>query len=541
MSDDLPVLIAGGGPVGLTLALTLAHYGVRCRVVECNPTTTRHPKMDITNSRSLELFKKIGVLAPLRAAAVPDDHPFDVVWVTNMRGHELYRFPYPSPSGYRRQVRAQNDGTRSLEPPMRISQVLVEPILRDQAVASPLIEVSYDCKLASFEDDGAGVSATLVHGADERSEIVRCDYLAGCDGGNSIVRRQLGIELDGIHHFRKRYSIHFKSDAKDVLERWGRAWHYQSGSHGTMVSQDGDQMWTLHAIVDEEADFDSLDPKDILFGFTGGEIDCEVLQANPWDAKLLVADSYRAGRVFLAGDSVHQYVPTGGYGMNTGIGDATNLGWKLAAFAQGWGGEALLDSYEIERRPVGLRNRDGAHTHAAVRVQIADIWPADPDQEGAEGEQVRAALAKRIAALGNAENDSYGIEQAYLYENSPVILYNAEAPPAFDPLRYQPGAYPGLRIPDVYLADGRALFDLLGEGFTLINFDGQRHAVGAFEAAAEELGVPLTVLSLDDEHAESLFGKQLTLVRPDHHCAWCGDEMPTDAAAIVRQVIGEII
>ncbi len=540
-NTDIPVLIAGGGPVGLTLALTLASHGVRCRVAERNEGPTRHPKMDITNSRSMELFRKIGVADALRAAAVPDDHPFDVSWVTHMRGHELYRFGYPGPAEHLAMVRAANDGTRSTEAPMRISQVVVEPILRDHALASPLIQLGYNCRVAGFSDQGDHVAVELEYPEEDRAETVTCAYLAGCDGGGSLVRRSLGIGLEGDENFRRRYSIHFTSPDKAVLERWGRAWHYQSATHGTMVSQDGGDIWTLHAIVPQGTDFVAVDPKQVLFGFTGGPIECNVAQANDWMSRLVVADHYRAGRAFLAGDAAHQYVPTGGYGMNTGIGDAIDLGWKLGAVVSGWGGAGLLESYETERRPVGLRNCQGSREHALTRGRVAEDWPDALFEDGAAGDGAREAQGARLKAIGNHENESFGIEQGYCYADSAIIDHSGATPPAFDPLRYQPLAAPGLRIPSVLLQDGADLYSRLGAGFTLIDFTGKlgpESVESRDSAAGSAQNIPLSVLSLDDHHARDIFGKDYVLVRPDHHCAWCGNAPPADMDALLALVSG---
>jgi 2-polyprenyl-6-methoxyphenol hydroxylase-like FAD-dependent oxidoreductase len=537
-NTDIPVLIAGGGPVGLTLGLTLASFGVRCRVAERNEGPTRHPKMDITNSRSMELFRKLGVADSLRAAAVLDDHPFDVSWVTHMRGHELYRFVYPSPAGHLEMVRAANDGTRSTEAPMRISQVVVEPILRDHALASPLIQLDYNCRVSGFTDQGDHVAVELEYAEEDRTETVTCAYLAGCDGGGSLVRRSLGIGLEGDENFRRRYSIHFTSSNKDVLERWGRAWHYQSATHGTMVSQDGGDIWTLHAIVPPATDFDTIDPEALLFGFTGGPIECDVFQANDWMSRLVVADAYRAGRVFLAGDAAHQYVPTGGYGMNTGIGDAIDLGWKLAAVTNGWGGAGLLESYETERRPVGLRNCQGSRDHAMTRARVAEDWPDALFDEGPAGDAARAAQATRLQAIGNHENESFGIEQGYCYGDSAIIDHTSGTLPAFDPLRYQPIAAPGLRIPSVFLNDGVDLYSRLGPGFTLIDFTGKYSGDSADTAGDSAQKIPFSVLTLDEPRARDIFGKDFVLVRPDHHCAWCGDAPPADLTALLTLVSG---
>lgn len=533
---DTEVMIAGGGPVGLTLGLVLSRFGVPCFIAERNPTTTRHPKMDVTNGRSMELFRRLGVADRLRAAAVPEDHNMDVAWVTDMSGYELHRFRYPSVVEARERFRSVNDGSQPLEPNMRISQVLLEPLLRDILTERPAATLRYGCAVETFEQDADGVTTTIRDVSNGATETVRSRYLVGCDGGGSIVRRLLGIGLEGVTGTRPRYMVHFRSDARDVLQRWGIAWHYQSPTHGVMICQDDRETWTLQAPIPEGADPDALDPMALLQAFLGTRIDCEILQANHWMAHLLVADCYGKGRVFLAGDSAHQYIPTGGYGMNTGVGDAFDLGWKLAAVRDGWGGPLLLASYERERRPVGLRNRDASGFHAETKATIARMWDARLCEPGPEGHRARAETAARIAELGNAENESLGVEMAYRYDDSPVICCEDGTPPTLDPLRYRPSTWPGSRAPSVFLEDGRALFDLFGPGFTLLSF--AEADTSAIEVAARKRGMPLTVLRVDDPDACRVYERNLVLVRPDHHVAWRGNCPPGDPAAVVDRVSG---
>jgi hypothetical protein len=330
--------------------------------------------------------------------------------------------------------------------------------------------------------------------------------------------------------------VHFRSDAREVLQRWGIAWHYQSPRYGVMICQDDKEAWTLHAPIPPGADAGSLDPQVPLRAFLGTEIPVQIMQANPWVAHLLVAQSYRKGRVFLLGDSAHQYIPTGGYGMNTGVGDAFDLAWKLAGIAQGWGGEALLDSYDQERRPVGRRNREASGFHAATKARIAELWPDELDQAGPQGDVLRAEIGRRIAEIGNAENESLGIELGYRYDDSPVICAEQGSPPSLSQQRYAPSTWPGARLPSLYLADGRALHDLMGPGFTLIAFDGAE--TGGFQAAAATRRMPLGILALDDSRARSVLERNMLLVRPDHHVAWRGNAPPDKVGAVLDRIRG---
>ncbi|MDA0991752.1 MAG: FAD-dependent monooxygenase [Verrucomicrobia bacterium] len=536
MAFACDVMIAGGGPVGLTLGLALSHFGLTCYVAEANATTTRSPKMDVTNCRSMELFRAMAVSERLRDEAVPRSHNMDVSWITNMSGHEIHRFAYRSVDDDRDYFRAVNDGSCPREPNMRISQIVLEPVLRDLLMTRPEATIRYGQTVETFEQDAEGVTTTMRPSTDGPVETVRSRYLVGCDGGRSIVRQQLGFDLEGVAGTRPHYMVHFRSTDLDVLQRWGPAWHYQSPQHGVLICQDDREMWTLHAPIPPDTDPADIDPADLLTAFMGTRIKAQILQANPWVAHLLVAEQYRSGRVFLAGDSAHQYIPTGGYGMNTGVVDAFDLAWKLSAVQHDWGGEKLLDSYGSERRPIGLRNRDAARFHAETKAGIAGIWLDDIDEPGEAGDKRRAEIGAKIAQIGNAENESLGIELGYRYDESPVIIYEDEKAPPLSDHRYSPGTWPGSRLPSLFLEDGRALYDLLGKGFTLIAFSGRE--TGSFEIAAARRGVPLDIVQIDDPHARSILARDMILVRPDHHVAWRTNQPAGDAGAILDHVRG---
>jgi 2-polyprenyl-6-methoxyphenol hydroxylase-like FAD-dependent oxidoreductase len=527
------VLIAGGGPVGLTLANVLGAYGIACVVVERNQTTTRHPKMDITNGRSMELFRRLGLVGDLRKAAVPESHPFDVAWITSFAGHELHRFRYPSVDAAREIIRTTNDGTQSREPAMRVSQVEIEPVLRRAAEQRPTVDVRFGLGFEDFSEGDGFIEATLRETASGHTQTVRCDYLIGCDGGGSRVRQLLDIGLEGTYRVAERFMVHFRSNALDVLQRWGIAWHYQS-AFGTLIAQNDRDIWTFNARLDLMAPNSVANPSSFLKRFCGADFPHDVLVANGWTPHLLLADAYGRGRVFLAGDAVHQYIPTGGYGMNTGIADAVDLGWKLAATLKGFGGPRLLRSYESERRPVGLRNREASSRHTQVRLAVAQAY-GDLSTEPTAAQC--AEIGARIEQLGNAENESFGIEFGYAYNQSEIVAAAPAADYPADPVRYHPTTLPGVRLPSTFRKDGTALFDHLGEWFTLIDFgSGDRDA---FAAAAKKMDVPLAVLAIDEPELERVYGKSMILVRPDQHIAWCGpSNVAADAEQILRRALG---
>ncbi len=564
--EQVPVLIAGSGPVGLTLALTLARHGVAAILVERNPSTTTHPKMDITNGRSMELFRHLGVADELRKVAVPEDHPFDVSWVTNLTGWELARFRYPTAAQRRALIRECNDGTMTLEPAMRVSQALLEPALKNLLESgSSQIDMRFGWALKTFAQDAEGVDAVIRCTATGETRTIRAQFLAGCDGAGSVVRKGLGIGLDdiGLRRLAVRelglsrllpaairayladretpmdgriYLIHFTSPNRELFERFGTAWHTQSPEGWTLISQNDRDTWTLHALLGAGTDADAIEPKQFLFAKLGIEFDCDIICFNAWRPRLSLANSYGNGRVWLAGDSVHQVVPAGGYGMNTGVGDAVGLGWMLAAIVQGWGDHRLLDAYEAERRAVAIRNRTASARHTLVRLAIKTAYRKVIHSEGWNGERSRRRLGREILDLGNLENEADGNEFGYRYDGSPVICDEPRAAPADHMDAYAPGTQPGTRPPSLFLEDGQAIFDLLGLGFTLLRFADLD--VDTVAAAAAERGMPLRVIDIRDHHARRLYERDLVLIRPDQHVAWRGDTVPDNPGAILDRVRG---
>lgn len=535
--NETPVLIAGGGPVGMTLALNLARYGVRSMLVERNPTTTRHPKMDLTNGRSMELFHRLGVDEALRDAGVPRQNDFDILWVTSMAGHDLYRFHYPSADEKTRIIHQENDGRHGAQAPLRVSQIQIEPVLKKAIDDNPLIDVRFGTMFDGIiENNPDGVIAEIADSESGEKQRVKCRFLAGCDGGGSRVRRSLGIALEGDENVAGAYMVHFRTDDRELLQRWGPVYHLQSGA-GTIIAQNDHDIYTLQAWLTPDMDPDQMTAEDVLEGWVGKKFDYEILQANPWFAHFVVAEKYRDNSVLLAGDSAHQFIPTGGYGMNSGIADAAALSWVLAARVQGWGGDELLTAYDLERRPTAWMHLEAARRHMGVRVEISQIYAEAGDLEvnGPEGDARRRETARKIEALGNAENESWGVEFGYRYDTSPVVVAEPD-PPAIDPLVYNPTTWPGARLPHIFLDDGTSLYDRLGLFFTLVVLDDTDTTV--MEKAAESLEFPLHTLRLDRPDLCGLYERNLILVRPDQHVAWRGNALPKDSAALLKHVSG---
>lgn len=536
---EVPVLVAGGGPIGLVATLELARYGIASLVVEKNESTTQHPKMDLTSGRSMELLRRIGMADKFREVGVPPRSPFNISWITDLSadGHELHRFPYLSSEDEYWRRRTHNDGTLTLEAPLRVSQIMIEPVLKQAAEADPNVEVRFGWRLLSFTQDDDGVTSIIKSEKSGEEVAVRSRYLLGCDGGGSTVRHQLDIACDGQPNAARLYMIHFRSTAHDVLQRFGIAWHYQTGK-GILVAQDDHQFWTLHIFLPPGTDEAALDPAAMVREWVGCDFDFEIMVSNPWSAHYLVAQQYGSGRVFLAGDACHQFMPTGGYGMNTGIAEIANLGWKVAATLKGWAGPELLASYHDERHPIAHLSWGTSRKHLDIRFKLQELYAEAGDLSGDEAQDAakRLRTGRAIADLTNAENECWGTEHGYRYEVSAVIVPEDSEAPGFDPLIYTPSTYPGSRLPSMFLKDGTALFDHLGPWFTLINLG--IADMGSALAASQESGIPLQVLQLDEPDVRRVYGCDLIIVRPDHHVAWRGDSLPDDITALLNQVAG---
>jgi 2-polyprenyl-6-methoxyphenol hydroxylase-like FAD-dependent oxidoreductase len=509
------------------MALELSHYGVGSLVVERNPTTTRHPKMDLTNGRCMDLFRRTGLADKIREAGVPQDSSYDIIWATDLKpgSHELHRFCYPSNRVEFWRRRNQNDGSLSLEAPLRVSQILIEPVIRSVAEACADVQVRFGHRLESFSQDKDGVKAIVINETTGEKVEVRAKYLTACDGGNSTVRKILGVESEGQLGAAHMYLIHFRSKDYELLHQFGQGWHYQT-SWGQIVAQDDKQEWTLHSLVPPDAGFESIDPGKLLTDLMGKDFDYEVLVANPVTLNYQVAHQYRIDRTFLVGDAAHQFVPTGGYGMNTGIPEASNLSWKIAAAVHGWGGDALLQSYHDERHPVARLSKATSERHLGIRAAIYRLFEENEGLEGGSAEAMarRAKLGHEIAALGNMENEAWGTEQGYRYADSPVIPDEVGYAPSFDMLKVTPSTWPGSILPHVFLADGTAVYDRLGKWFTLLVLDDID--TSELANAAKVIGFPLEIVQIRDAHARSIYHKPLVLVRPDQHVAWRGDMLP---------------
>jgi 2-polyprenyl-6-methoxyphenol hydroxylase-like FAD-dependent oxidoreductase len=536
-ASDSEVVIVGAGPVGLTLAIDLGKRGIRCTLIERKDAPAFLPKMERCNARTMEMYRRIGLAEPIRAAGLRADVPMDVFIVLSMTEPPLLHTPYPSVEAARRAIAASTDGAMPLEPYQLISQYTLEPLLKSVAESLPTVNVRFGCEFESFVQDEAGVSVTTRTNGGE-IETFRAKYLVGCDGGARAVRKQLGISLRGENLTQLRQALYRCDDLFHMIPigngpGHGRHYHVADEHASFLIMQDSTKHFTLHATVDSDEGM-----KRQFEQVVGVPVKYEMLSCQQWRQNLLLADRYREARVFLAGDAVHLVIPTGGLGMNTGVGDAFDLSWKLAAVLRGWGGAALLDSYEIERRQVGERNV-GASRFASLgrrkwraqyRPEIRDATP--------EGQAARDNLVRVAAVEQRKGNEMIGAELGYRYVDSPVID-NMPGGPEHLFREYHPTTWPGARLPHVWLADGTAVQDRIPtDGFTMLRLGTSPADTSGIKAALEARGAPVTIVDIADVAPRDIYGVDLILLRPDMHVAWRGNTAPTEPEALAAVVTG---
>jgi len=531
---DTDVLIVGAGPVGLTLALDLGRRGVRCMLIEQKSAPHMWPKMERCNARSMEIYRRLGVAEKIHAAGLPAHIPMDVFIVTSLVDPPLLHLPYPSVAEARKQIAACRDGSMPLEPYQLISQYTLEPLLKSVVETLPSVTVRYGCEFLSFTQDANSVTAEVEQIGGTHSTI-GARYLVGCDGGTSNVRKQLGFKLAGEGNILQLRQALYRCD--DLFERItigkGRHYHVADAQATQLIVQDDTRHFTLHSVVEKDSDMAAMFEKTCAM-----PVKYEMLYVGEWRQNLLIADRYAEGRVLLAGDAVHLVIPTGGLGMNTGVGDAIDLGWKLAATLQGWGGPGLLKSYETERRQIGERNvaasgyasRGRRKWRAAYRPNIRDNTP--------EGAETRANLARIADVEQRKTNEMIGAELGYRYSGSPIIWPEAGEAPKDDFIAYRPTTWPGARLPHVWLDDGSAIQDRIGTGYTLLRLGVAQADAGAVSAAFADIGAPFSILDVKDQRARDVYGYDLILLRPDLHVVWRANQPPADAAKLAALATG---
>jgi len=531
-----PVLIVGGGPVGLALAVELGTRGVACTLVEARDGRVGIPKMTHITARTMEYCRHWGIAGAVEEASWPQDHPQDFVSVTALTGYELARSRFPAYS-----ARAERHFTPHGN--IHCPQIFFDPVLKRKAESLNAVTLRYHTRLESFADEGERVVARITDLKSGQPEEITARYLVGCDGADSRVREAIGGRMEGEGRLSYSLSIYFRSAELGTLhdKGWGRFYRFIDGSGhwADLVSIDGRELWRLTLLgLDRPATVAGTDVDAILRRAAGRKFAYQVISVLPWERKDQVADRWRRGRAFIAGDAAQQLSPTGGLGMNTGVCSAADLGWKLAAVLAGWGGPRLLESYELERRPVARQAVD----ESTAYYRRIRIFPTDDavSRDTPEGAGIRERFAADYARLerDGALYISEHVKLGYCYEDSPICVPDGTAAPEPDGIDYVPNARPGGRAPHYWLADGRSILDLFGEGFVLLRIGDAPPSADALARVAADRGVPLSVHDRTEPEGFALYQRKLVLVRPDGHVAWRGDAMPDDAARLIDRVRG---
>lgn len=525
------VLVVGAGPVGLALAGDLGWRGIDCLLIEQSDGAIYQPKMDLVGIRTMEHCRRWGIVQDVENSPYPRDYPQDNVYLTSLGGHELGREQFPA-------LGEEKPPPQSPQKRERCPQNLFDPILRAFAGRQKNVELRYQTKLTKVRFEAGGAIATVRdQGTGAEREII-ADFIAGCDGAHSTVRELLGIRMLGNPALTYTTNIIFRCAGLAARHPGRKPYRYifigPEGTWATIVAINGGDQWRM-SIIGGTA------PRDLatdeihaaIRRAIGRSLRYEILSVVPWIRKELVAETYRKGRAFILGDAAHVMSPTGAYGMNTGIGDAVDLSWKLAAASEGWGGETLLDSFDAERRPIAIRNVKEASGNLRRMLSPGRNEGLLDDTEA--GAAIRRRVGAAMTEAMRQEWYTLGMHLGYRYEDSPVCIPDGTPPTPDDTRHYVPTTRPGSRAPHVWLADGRSILDLFGRSFVLLRIGARAPDVAPLVEAAQQSHVPLEVVSLDEPAVSSAYERSLVLVRPDGHVGWRGDEL-----ADPRMIIGTI-
>lgn len=556
---ETPILIVGGGPVGLSLAGELGWRGTPCTLVEERIEPTLHPKATLLGARSMELFRRWGITDEIYAAALPPEVNYNITFSTRLSGYELHRVTSPSiretiergpevMARYRELAWSPYYKTQ-------IGQQALEPILWKFAERFDGTRLMHGHRLIDFTEHADYVEARILNVDDGRETTIRARYLVACDGGPSGIRRSLGIRMNGRGRMRPNVSFYFESDS--FLQAHDRGlgnlyFIFAPDSFGVFTAIDGRRRWTFQFyFLDPEKATRDVDPHEALTRAVGRPFDYRLEGVQHWHHHQSVARRFRsrfddgspggaAGRVFLAGDAAHRFAPTGGVGMNTGIGDAIDLGWKLAAVEAGWGGEALLASYEIERKPIAVRNSVISANNSDKIDMVMDETPPEVEEDSPRGAFVREEVAAKIRWMAR-QFASAGTHLGYRYVTSPVIVPDGAPEPPDDPSQVVPSTWPGSRAPHAWTGANTSMkaettLDWFGRDYVLL--EQQAGSGAAMREAISRLGAPVRSQTLDGAQLGNLFERRFVLVRPDGHVAWRGDAMPADLDRIAARVTG---
>lgn len=542
------VAIIGGGPAGLMLAIELGCRGIDCVLLEEDVAAPDFPKANATSARTMEHYRRRGFSNQIRGLGLAPEHPQDVVYCTTLAGTELTRFEIPSRLEIINKTSFGDYGEDhwpTPELPHRGQQMFIEPVLRQQAQTYKSVSLVLGLRAQSIDVAADCVTVLARSTVTDEFTTLKARYVVGCDGPRSMVRKTCGIRYSGqseeVRDFfgGQMLSVYFKSSSLYGVLGKKKAWQYwavNAVQRGLLIAIDGVDQFLFCLQLTPGQTPESVDFTSALFAAIGAPFEFELIATGPWQAGFtLVADKFSKGRAFIAGDAAHLFTPTGGMGYNTSVDDAVNLGWKLAAVVKGWAGEALLDSYDAERKPIGHRNTNFARSMADSIGSIK--VPPQLEATGDEADAVRKKLGQALHQHARNEFNIPGLQLGLRYEGSPIVVPDASAPSADQPNHYIPTARPGARAPHIWLGD-KSIFDLFGRDFTLLCFDAGTDTA-AWSSAAAASGIPLDILYCSNLDARVLYGADCVLIRPDHHVAWRG-QAGADAQKLLDLVCARV-
>ena len=547
---DVPVLIVGGGPVGMTMALCLAQRGIASYLVELRwAETLPDVKCNHISARSMELFRSLGISQDLRAAGLPDDYPHDVSYRTSTLGEEIARIHIPGRNTRLTDHSGPDGHWPTPEPPHRINQRYIEPILRRHVQKHSLITCLFRHQVVSFVQDENQVTAQIqnLETPNALPLTLNATYMVGCDGGRSMVRKVMGAKLVGDEVVQRVQSTCIRAPQLIEHMKAPPAWAMFTVNprrSGNIYAIDGKEVWLIHNYLrDNEADFESVDRDWAIRTILGvdANFQYEVMSKEDWFGRRLVSDKLQQGRVFVAGDAAHLWVPYAGYGMNAGLADAANLAWHLSAQIEAWASPLALSAYEKERHPITEQVSRFAMNHAHEMSKRRREIPQQLEDSSPEGAAARTAFGQDLYNLNVQQYCCAGLNFGYFYDQSPVMVYDEEKAPDYSMGGFTASTVPGCRAPHFWLAEGRSLYDELGKGYTLLCFKAnEESSVDCLTKAAAEAGMPLKILTVFGTlNVPAEYKHAFVMVRSDAHTVWRGHELtPSSAQQLVAALCG---
>lgn len=535
MEMDSDVIIVGAGPVGLGTALELALRGIKVILIEQNDRGGMQPRAKTTNIRSMAHLRRWGIADRVRRASpLPSDYPTDVVFATRLFGHPLARFENAF-------FGDSANHPYFPEPAQWIPQYTFEEVLRERLAEFPNVSLRFAAKLESIAQDDISVAALITDTAAGKSYTLTASYLVGADGGRSTTRTLLGIQYEGTYAYMANFLAIYRAPGLMEAHPQKKAvsyWLVNTESPAVTGPMDRGDKWFFSTQLPKGVEpYTREVAVQKISQAIGSNVAIELLETDVWQAHKLIASTYSQGRIYLAGDACHLHPPMGGYGMNQGLGDAVDLGWKLAAVLNNWAGQSLLKTYEAERKPVHKMFVDeatknyGYVTHHMVNAQL--------ERDDDEGVRARSELSDRILEGKRREFNAIGALLGYSYAPSSIVVSDGTPAVQHDPMRYAPTARPGALAPHYWLSEGVSIYDRFGPDYTLLQLTGEAELdADVIMRQAASLDIPLTLVRTDEPRLTSLYEASLVLIRPDQHVAWRSHKSPADVAALLLQISG---